>query len=206
MDFVNKSYEAIKTRVEFLETENRDNKNYLLTLDKKLKELQYASRNANIEIRNVPQKDNEKMQDLIAIAANIGKLLETPLQSSDLRDIYRAPAKPGTTRNIIVEFSSVQRKYDFLSSVRKFNKARDLGEKLNTHLIGLPGNKQPFYVDEYLPQSGKKLFYQTREFAKQNGFKYCWVNNSKIYLRKEKGLKQFIINSEQNLLDIKDNQ
>lgn len=206
MDFINKSYEAIKNRVESLETENKENKNYLLTLDKKLNELQYSTRSANIEIRNVPQKENENVQDLTTIVTKIGNLLETPLQSGDLRDIYRAPAKPGTTRNIVVEFSSVQRKYDVLSSVRNYNKARDLGEKLNTHLIGLPGNKQPFYVDEHLPPSGKKLFFQAREFSKQNGFKFCWVNNSKIYLRKEKGTKQFIINSEQSLLDIKNNQ
>lgn len=98
IEFFNESYENLKTQVERLEAENIENKNYLLILDKKIAELQFFSRNANIEIRNIPQKDDETVQDLKTIVTKIGNLLGTNLQFNDIRDIYRTNTKPGSTK------------------------------------------------------------------------------------------------------------
>jgi hypothetical protein len=172
--FINVQFEEMKERITKLEIERNQNRDCLISLEKQLEELKQLSRSSSIEVRNVPDKDKEVESDLVNIIQTIGTTFDVRLQEHDIRDIYRRPGKPGTTKTIVAEFNSVQMKNKFLDSSRRFNRSHQGPEKLNCEHIGLVGNKRQIYVDEHLPYSIRKLLYHSREFARKNDFKFCW--------------------------------
>lgn len=202
LEFITTQYDDLQSRIKVLEKDKKENRDCLLSLEGRIQELQRSSRSSTIEIRNFPLNENETTADLINAVIKIGRVLNVALQPSDLRDIYRGLAKPGSHGNIIAEFTKVHLKYDILTSTRKFNKSQKSVDKLNTQHIGLPGDKKPVYIDEHLPPSIKKLFFEARAYAKENEYKFCWTSKCRVFLRKEQGSKQILIKSEQCLRDL----
>ncbi|KAF9422338.1 hypothetical protein HW555_001928 [Spodoptera exigua] len=200
MSFINHQFEELKKEVEDLRRERREQSEYIVSLEKKIQDLQHKSRSSGIEIRNIPQASNESSTALTKTLCVLGDAVGVSVKDSDLRDVYRLPGKSSsptsTTRPIIAEFSSVMMKDTLISAVRTFNKSREKQDKLNTGLLGISGTKHPVYVTEQLPGNTKKLYYLSREFAKSNNFKFCWVSNGNIFLRKHEGDKQLLIRSE----------
>ena len=206
MNFINKQYEEIKSGLDNLKKERQEQRKCLENLEKKVQDLTLKSRSSSIEVRNIPLKDKETSVDLTDTVCKIGDTVGISISPTDLRDIYRLPGKPGSTRPIVAEFHTVQMKLNTLSSVRNFNNnKKSVENKLNTELINIAGKRQAVYVADYLPASSRKLFHTSREFAKQNGFEYCWSSNGNIFLRKRQGDKQILISSEQCLSDLKKN-
>ena len=202
MHFMNTAYEDVKLKMQVLEKEKNILKDCILGLEKKLQDLQFMSRNSSIEIRNIPVGDNESIPELTSVVTRISSALKLDITSNDLRDVYRLPGKRGVNRSIVAEFSTVNKKTTFLSSVVNFNKNRSTVDKLNTETIGMPGKRQPVYVAEYLPPSARRIFYLARNYSKENGYKFCWTSNGNIFIRKEVGDKQILIKSEQCLSNI----
>ncbi|CAH0405657.1 unnamed protein product [Chilo suppressalis] len=202
ISFINQQYEDMKLRIEILEKERTELRNYTETLENKLRDLQLNARNASIEIRNVPATDKETFTDLVSIVTKIGMTIDRNVSLSDIRDVRRLPAKPGANKPIIVEFVCVQTKHQFLACSKSFNKKKTNEVKLNTSHIGVPGEQRPVFVDEYLPPTMKKLFYYSREFAKQHKYMFCWSSNGNIFLRKELTTKQILIKTEQCLANL----
>uniref|UniRef100_A0A2A4K4N4 Reverse transcriptase domain-containing protein n=1 Tax=Heliothis virescens TaxID=7102 RepID=A0A2A4K4N4_HELVI len=149
MTFINKDYEDIKSRVLVMESLEMDTKVSLSKYEKEIQDLRMQSRPASIELRNVPIKENENIVDLVSILTNIGKAVKLEISKTGLRDVYRLPGKPGNPRPIVAEFISVSQRNDLLSSIKTYNKNRQVSDKINSQLIGLPGEKFPIYVAEY---------------------------------------------------------
>lgn len=207
MGFLNNKFEDLKKEVEELRKERLELGQYIGTLEKKVQDLQRMTRSAGIEIRNLPQPSNESTTGLAKTVCNIGEAVGLHISESELRDVYRLPGKsPATStspRPIIVEFTTVQKKQTLISAVRSYNKDKGKDDKMNTSIIGISGPRHPVYIADHLPLSTKKLFYQAREFAKTNGYKFCWISNENIFLRKLEGDKQILIHSEKSLHDVK---
>ncbi|CAB3241401.1 unnamed protein product [Arctia plantaginis] len=204
MEFINNQYEELKSGLTTLQKERLEQRLCIEKLERNIQDLQLKSRSSSIEIRNVPQVDKETTSDLAKTICVIGDTVGSVITPSDLRDIYRLPSKPGSTRPIVAEFQTVQMKQKTIAAVRDFNNSKKtVEEKLNTGLINISGKRQPVYVADHLPASAKKLFYLSREFAKQNAFKFCWTVNGNVFLRKEEGNKQILISSEQCLHDLR---
>lgn len=202
MEFISDKYEEMRNHIEELKKEREDDKQMISNLEKQIHGLQQKSRSATIEIRNISYSEKENTSDLTAVVIEVGKTINLTIQPSDLRDVFRVPSRPEKTGPIVAEFSSVQLKNNFLERTRNFNKSRQVGEKLNTQHVGRTGEKKPIYINEHLTPITRKLFYQSRQFAKQNGFNFCWSSNDKIYIRKDNDTKKYLIKSEQCLVDL----
>ncbi|CAB3244176.1 unnamed protein product [Arctia plantaginis] len=203
---ISELYDDMNNKVKLLQSECRNYKKYTEVLEKTVRDLQYQSRSSTIEIRNVPLKPNESAADLTNIITNIGSTVDLPISPTAIRDVYRASGN-SPNKAIIAELTSVQIKTELISRVRKFNTKHESNDhKLNTQLIGLPGQKHPVYVDEHLCSSVKKLFYLCRQFAKQHDYKFCWSSNGRIFLRKQPGDKQILIKSETTLQELQDSK
>ncbi|KAJ8734532.1 hypothetical protein PYW08_013782 [Mythimna loreyi] len=208
ISFINQQFEDLKREVEDLKKERQEQRKYVECLEKKIIDLQMKSRSSAIEIRNIPQSDMETTAALIKTVCSIGNVVGKPIPETEIRDVYRLPGKStkdtaaSTPRPIIAEFTKVQTKQDILSAVRSYNNKKSKENKINSELIGIPGNRRPVYIAEQLSSSSKKLFYLAREFAIKHNFMFCWVSNGNIFLRKQTGDKQIIINSEKCLQNI----
>lgn len=204
MKFMNLQYEDIKSEVENLQKERLLERKCIENLERKVQDFHFKSRSSTVEIRNVPQVDNETSAELTNVVCKISQVIGSATSSLELRDIYRIPGKPNTIRPIVAEFHTVQTKQKMLAAVRVFNSKKTLPEdKLHSELLNIPGKRLPVYIGEHLPASSKKLFYLSKEFAKQNDYKYCWTTNGNIFLRKVQGDKQLHVSSEQVLLDLR---
>lgn len=197
MDFINKSYEDMKTKITGLETEKKNNVEKLNNLEKQIQDMRFQTRPATIELRNVPVKQPENIQDLEKVVTDISKVMELDIKASDLRDIYRLPGK-GSTRPIIAEFASVSTRNDFLGTVRRFNKDRPVSEKLNTTTIKMSGEKKAIYADEYLTPALKKLLFEARKIAKTHNYS-CWHSYGRILMRTEPDGQPIHIITEKSL-------
>lgn len=164
-------------------------------------DIQCLSRPASVEIKNIPSNEKETHTDLMNVVQNIGKAAKFNIQQSEVRDVYRIPGKQ-TPKSIFVEFNSVHTKQELLTSIRSFNKDKKIPEKLNTTHISISGTSEPVYVGEYLPPSVRKLFFLARQFAKEHKYRFCWITNGRILLRKEIGDKHIQIISEETLSNL----
>lgn len=204
--FINDKYEEIKGEVEALKKEKQLQKTYIEQLENKITDLHHRSRTSCIEIRNVPCNEGETSTDLQNLICNVGKIAQLPVKKSDIRDVYRTGGKQSKQRTVIAEMATVQQKNSLISNVRDFNKSQKINaNKMNTELLGIPGKCQPVYISEHLPLNSKKLFYAARTFAKEHSYKYCWVTNGNIYLRKNDGDKQILVTSESSLNELRTN-
>ena len=203
LEYIHNHYEDLKLQIMDLEKARDENAETINKLETQLQDIKLSSRSSTVEIRNIPSKENESVEEIINIVSQIGKTIEFEVPASEIRDIYRLPSKPGMNKTIVAEFSTVRTKTNYLSAARNFNKSRKLEEKLNTQVVGICGDKKPIYVDEYLPGSMKKLFLQSRDFAKKNGFRFCWISNGKILLRKGPESKEsYVIKTDDNLANL----
>lgn len=193
IEFINNSYENIRQSIEKLERERSDQREYIITLEKKIEDLQQSSRSSTIEIRNVPQQENESFNELTSKVLQTCQTIQKTVTTSELRDVYRMPGKKGSTRPIVCEFTSVNLKHQVLEAARIYNKDRPLNEKLNTECIGINGPRKPIFIAEYLSGTQRQLFYDARNFAKNNNYKFCWIRNGKLFLREKEGAEAISI-------------
>lgn len=200
MSFISQQYEDMAKQIKVLQKERLEHKDYIKNLQTQVQDLQFKARPSSIEIRNVASKDRETTDDLLQIVSSVCSALKVNMGPKEIRDVYRLPAKTGNKKTIVAEFTTVQIKNQLISAVRGSIKNQNKDLRLNTHLIGLPGDKEPIYVAEHLPGSTRRLFHLAREFSKRNDYKFCWSTNGNIFLRKDKDCRQAILVSSEKIL------
>lgn len=201
MEFMNRSQEEIANKVREIEKDKNSNTEAIKNLETQVQDINFQTRHATLEIRNIPCFENESFDNLLSVLKNIGTALELEINPSDIRDLYRLPGKTGVVRPIVAEFAYVHAKNEFQSRLRTFNKGKPVAEKLNTETVGLPGERRPVYVDEYLAPSQRKLMFETRLFAKKHNYS-CWHSNGRILLRTDPASKPYSIRSEKCLMEL----
>ncbi|VVC98073.1 unnamed protein product [Leptidea sinapis] len=81
--------------------------------------------------------------------------------------------------------------------IAKYTSKRNYSSKyLYISYIYVNGPCNPVFISENLSPQTKRLHYITTDYAKSNGFKYCWVTNGKIFLRRQDGTGLILIKNE----------
>ncbi|KAI5637475.1 hypothetical protein NE865_09762 [Phthorimaea operculella] len=121
--FLNKQHEELDARLTQLENHSKENRDYIMFLEDKLEELQLGSRKTNFELKNVPRKDDEDKESLIAMVTCLSEAVDCKMDRSDIKDIYRVRGKNPEQKNtpIIVETNSVLLKTDLIKKVKTYN-------------------------------------------------------------------------------------
>ncbi|XP_054276668.1 uncharacterized protein LOC128995675 [Macrosteles quadrilineatus] len=139
-------------------------------------EEQFIRKNS-VEITGVPEVSDE---DVFQVIEKVGKGLGIEVTQNMLVGCQRFGEKKGPedkTRSIVVNFAKRKHKEEFLQK-------RKLRKILTTKDIDLPGNTF-IYVNESLSEENRKILNAARDVKRKKGFKYLWVRNGKILLRKE---------------------
>lgn len=192
MSFINEQYEDVmkfhKNSTEIINNLQKENSvlhDNVRDLNYRLSQMEQQSRASNIEIQCVPENKNENITNIVkkisgVIESNIKE--ENIVSCTRIAKYNRSSARP---RSIIVQFDSVQIRDQFLNSTSKFNKANP-DNKLNTSQLGLSGvkDKSPIFIVEHLSPANKALHAAARLQAKEKNFKYVWVRNGRVYMRK----------------------
>lgn len=155
----------------------------------------------NLEISGVPLMKSENLHNILH---NVAVKVGITITSADVDYIHRVrryPSKDGETAagltpNIIVRFTRRRCKGDMIAAVR----AR---RGLTTADLGIDGPAKPVFVNDHLTPHNKMLYRQARTLGKENGYKFIWLNDCKIFLRKNEVSKSITIANESDLKKIK---
>jgi hypothetical protein len=144
----------------------------------KLNDMEQYSKSFNLEFHGIPETDNE---NTYAIVTKIAKKLNYDLETGDVEMCHRLKKNERNERTknappvIIAKFYSRQTKEDILSAKRE-------KKVLTANEIGFNSTHQ-VHVNEHLTNMNKNLFWLARN-TRSAGFKFAWVRNAKIFIRK----------------------
>lgn len=154
-------------------------------------------RRSNLQINGVPQKAGENLIDLLKTLAKVSGF---PFDvKSDLDFVTRVAvmnnADNKKPKPIIVKMQSRYKKDDFLASIRKL-------KEIKTSDLGFSGDTGRIYVNDHLSSRNKILLQKAKQRAKEKEYKYCWVRNCTIMVRRNDSSPVLHITSEDALKKI----
>lgn len=190
MSFINSKYETITKehdesvkKMRYLESENKEMQSKIDNMSNRINQMEQNARVNNIEIQCVPER---KEENLLKIVSELGKSINCHITEEQLTH-YTRVAKlnkdSDRPRSIVVQFSASKMRDQFLASAIKHNKFKP-HDRLNSSHAGISGTKTPIYISEHLSPANKALHAAARQTAKEKGYKYVWIRNGRVYMRK----------------------
>ena len=202
VQFLSDKYDDALLEINHLQEECNNNQKLIKTLELKVEYMERNLKAATIEIRNVPSSNSETRESLTGLVRKLGSIIHQPVPQSDIKNIFRPRGKKETVGPVIVEFSSISIKEQFMRSVKTYNK-QNIQNRLNTTHLEAVGPTKPIYIGEALTSTAKRLHYLTREFVKNNKYEQCWTANGKVYVREREGMPARLIKSEEDLAKLR---
>ncbi|XP_061728127.1 uncharacterized protein LOC133533188 [Cydia pomonella] len=186
------SVATVRTEVALVKEENQYLRNQINLLQKNWDD--QKSRQCNLEIQNLPEKSSE---NLIHIALTLGKVLNVPVTTENIKTVHRVPHHGQTDRpkNIIVELCSRRLRDDVIAAARA-RRGVTAGQLMQASRGSGPSSQpddhasaQPVFINEHLTLKNKILYSNTRKVAKDKQYKWTWIKNGAILVRKADNTK-----------------
>jgi hypothetical protein len=166
------------------------------TLQTRLDNIEKWDRLESVEILGVPEG---KSEDLSAIISKLGNEVGVKISASDIvfatRVAQRSPT-PSRPKPIVAKLARRQLKTDLISGMRRLASQKG---GCQSSALNILGPSFPVYVNEHLTQKTKALLSKTKVITKDLGFRFTWVRNGKIFVRKLETSPAILINSEGDL-------
>lgn len=193
LQFMSDSFEEIRSENKLLneltrklDTELVRSRTRIVGLENRVSILEQELRSRNIVIMNVPRVKDESVKDIVSKIA--GKLEVTLL--GDNFSCSRASRKEDSP--IIVKLTSAELKNRLLSMRRQL-------KNFTGDSCGLSGANNIIYLNEDLIPSAQLLLSAARKFKRSHSYKYLWISNGRIFLRKSDDSRAFHIKCESDL-------
>lgn len=168
----------------------------VLELRSQIGRQQQQARINNLEIVGLPQTSSDSPTDIVLkIAAYAG----VELRHEDIESAHRVQpqnAVAGRPKPIVVKLRERMCKDKLLSGLKR-------KKGICTKDIGIDGLEKKFFVNEHLTPENKQLFNKTKLFAREKAFKFVWIRNCNIFLRKNEESPAINIRFEKDLVKIK---
>lgn len=210
MDFINAKFESISKEHEearkeifILKSDNNTMKATIKNLTAQVNMLEQNARASNLEIQCVPEKKSENIVDIVT---KIGEVINIKIKKDDISHctrIAKLNRNSNRPRSVVVHFNSTRIRDEYLAASINFNRKKPVNEKLNTSHIGFVGEKFPIFISEHLSPANKALHAAARLAAKDKGYKYVWVKNGRVYMRKNDESDYLYIRDIDSLSNIK---
>ena len=162
------------------------------SLEAKIDNMEQQARNCNIEISNLPERRGENLMTLVK---ELGSAMKLTITAGDVVSVHRVPHadnKNNFPKNIIVKFTSRMLRDDVLAAVR-------LKKGICSSDLNFDGEPRKVYINEHLTLKNKILFREARIAAKQNNYRYVWVKNGSILVRKSDNCTVFFVSSSSEI-------
>lgn len=193
-DDINRQLQSREEDIKSLLISNEQLKVNVKELTSRLSLMEQYTREANIEINGIPEF---KSENLPLTLVQIGKVASLAVDDKDILSCFRVAktdSKSSRPRTVIAKLRSPRCRDDLLAAVSKYNRDHK-DEKLNSSLIGIGGEKSAIFLGEHLTPERRSLHAAARIKSKEIGFKFVWVRNGKIYMRKAENLPAVVITS-----------
>lgn len=188
VNFISNQYDSVVKRVDEITAQLKsspDISDCLADIDSKLRsyerdlnEKDQWVRRSNVEIVGLPETKGENLIEIVSRVAKVGQFNINC--QTDIDFVTRVAPMDKTIKKpkpIVVRFTSRYRKDEFLAKVRAVRdfKASD---------IGLSRDFSRLYFNEHLTKTNKLLLQSAKKLANEKLYKYVWVRNCSIMVRK----------------------
>ncbi|XP_046666370.1 uncharacterized protein LOC124358119 [Homalodisca vitripennis] len=176
--------------IEALTTENSQLKKKVKELETRLEDIEQYSRSNCIEIQGIPL---EPAENVLNIVKDVGRALDFDISDTMVDACHRLGVQKTGDKppGIIVKFVRRMDKESFIQR-------RRVKTTLSTRHIGRKDDC-PIYVNESLSPARRRLHALARKFQREKNYKFLWVRNGKIFMRKEDKAPVKVISSEEDL-------
>lgn len=159
-------------------------------LEDRLEDMEQYSRSNCLEIQGIPYMPTE---DVLSIVKDVGKALDLTISDSMVDACHRLGVRQNGDKppGIIVKFVRRIDKEEFL-------RKRRVKRTLSTRHMGR-SDDLPIYVNESLSPTRRRLHAMARQYQRDNNYKFLWVRNGKIFLRKEEKAPVKVISRQEDL-------
>lgn len=204
LTFMNNIYEDFKKGldtkfnvVEELKKENSALQQAVTDLSHRLNAVEQNMRENNIELNGIPEQRSENLSNIVI---QLTKTVDNPIISEDILHVTRVSklSKNERPRSVIVKLRSARQRDEVIAAVIKYNR-KNPKDKLSSVHLGLSGNRTPVYVSEHLTPTSKALHAATRLKAKELSYKFVWVRNGRIFVRKDEESQHKLIRNTESL-------
>lgn len=179
------------------------------SLEKKINFLQHDRRRKYVEIVGVPTVDNTNAVDTVIKICKDG--LDVSINKADIEHCYVKNIHSNSSNNnqsssannnsapknylkiLCVKFNS------FVSKQNIMNKRFANKNKLNAGMFGSEFMDKKIYINESLTSYTRSLLKAANKVKESNHYKYLWMRNSTILMRKIEGEPVIRINSFEDL-------
>lgn len=190
-----KAFVDIKTCIQEakqIKSENVAMKNKIHDLESRLSQFEQDARQNNLEIHCLPE---HRQENLVKTIVQLCKVVSFPLSENEILSCNRVQKMNSTSkmpRTVVCKLSSKLKRDNLLAAILTYNKANSK-QKLNTKLLGYGDSESPVYVCEHLTPANKNLHAATRIRAKEKQYKFVWIRNGKIFVRKDESSPALVI-------------
>lgn len=181
--------EVKKRSVEGEKERQRLNKE-LRDAKKEMVDLKQYSRRNNLELKGIPLTEKE---DLDLTLKKVAKCLNVELSDNDVDVVHRVPTKGGGLPNIIVKFNSRTTRDKLLLAAKK--------RRLNASLLRYQADS-PVYVNDHLCPENKILLGKAIQYKREKLWKFAWVADGKILMRKSESSKVLHVTCDDDLVKV----
>lgn len=176
-------------------------------LKRNMEDQEQKARQCNIEIQNLPEKSSE---NLIHIALTMGKVLGVPISIDSVKAVHRVPHREqtGRAKNVILELTSRRLRDDVIAAARArrgvtagqlLTAAEGAAAGAGTSRLDDRIASQPVFINEHLTLKNKILYSNTRKIARDKQYKWVWIKNASILVRKADNTKVIRIRNDDDL-------
>lgn len=176
--------------IENLTTENIQLKKQVKKLEAQVEYMEQYSRSNCVEIQGIPQSPSE---DVLTIVKQVGQALDMEITDTMVDACHRLGKQTGENPpGIIVKFV---RRFDKEEILKKRRVKRTLSTR---HIPGRTDDRA-IYVNESLSPARRRLHAMARQVQREKNYKFLWVRNGKIFLRKEENAPVKVITCPEDL-------
>lgn len=191
-------FKSCNEEVKCLRSENSSLNKKVSEMEVRIAQLEQNSRQNNIEIHCLPE---HKQENLVKTVVQLSNVVSYPIAESEILSctrVQKVNMSSNQPRAVICKLPSKIKRDNLLGAISLYNRSNP-SNKLNTKLLGYGDKQSPVYVSEHLTLANKSLHAATRIAAKEKNYKFVWVRNGKILIRKTEGSSTRIITSLESL-------
>jgi FtsZ-binding cell division protein ZapB len=171
--------------------ENQNLREKVIEIESEVNHLSQYSRNRNVELHGIPQRPNE---DIEALVMNIGKKLQVQVSPKEFVAHRLGAEASNRHRPILIQFDSRKARDSLMKSGKRL--------KLKLKDVDSDFGEGPLYINDNLTPYYKKLLFRAKEVRQKLNYKYLWVANSKVLMKKDDSSRPVRIVSENDLLKL----
>lgn len=183
---INETLTKITTQVIELKNKDEERSKQIKEMEIRMKQMEQKLLEKNIEINSATAVTMDAETVVKKIAASVG----VNINEEHIEKAYCIKNK----NKVIVEFSSSKKKKEIMDKLKSHRLDENVLDDTNNN----PTNKYIFVNDE-LTGDNRRVLWMAKVKAKENGWKFVWVKNGRIYARKNESSSQIIINSSADI-------